>query len=119
MRGYQVPTTQTSTRVGPGTAGQYQKSDLENVLGVLSLIGATQGGTTGAGGNAVGVGTNKLFDWGRALLSKLGGATFNVDATEFAGQNAAGIPVYYDKETGSYYDTSGNAVPITPGEGEG
>jgi hypothetical protein len=119
MRGYQVPTTQTSTRVGPGTAGQYQKSDLENVLGVLSLIGATQGGTTGAGGNAVGVGTNKLFDWGKALLSKLGGATFNVDATEFAGQNAAGIPVYYDKETGSYYDTSGNAVPITPGEGEG
>lgn len=118
MRGYQVPTTQTSTKIGPGSAGQYQKSDLENVMGVLSLIGAASGGTTGAGGTATGKGVNKLFDWGKALLSKLGGAQFNVDASEFAGQNAAGIPVYYDKETGSYYDTSGNAVPITGGEGE-
>lgn len=118
MRQYQIPTTQTATRVGPGTAGQYQKSDLENVLGVLSLIGATQGGTTGPGGTAVGVGSNQLFDWGKALLSRIGGTSFNVDASEFAGQNAAGTPVYYDRETGSYYDSRGSAVPISGGEGE-
>lgn len=117
MRGYQMPTNQTNTRVGPGTAGQYQKSDLENVLGVLSLIGATQGGTTGTGGTSVGVGANKAFDWAKGLLSKLGGANFEVDPGEFAGQNSAGIPVYYDRQTGSYYDTNGNAVASTGLEG--
>ena len=63
LRGYQVPTTQTTKEVGPGTSSQYQKSNLENILGVLSLIGATQGGTTGKDGNAMGVGTKAVWDW--------------------------------------------------------
>jgi hypothetical protein len=114
MRGYQIPTTQTSTKVGPGTQGQYQQSDLQNILGVLSLIGATQGGTTGAAGNALGVGTKFIFDKLKALFSGLGGARYTVDPTEFTGGlNAEGVPVYFDKETGTYYDNNGQAVDVT------
>lgn len=43
LRGYEIPTTKTETFVGPGEAGQYQQSDLSNVLGILSLIGAATG----------------------------------------------------------------------------
>lgn len=46
MRGYQIPTTQTSTFVGP-KAGTYQTSPLANILGVLSTLGAVKGGSTG------------------------------------------------------------------------
>jgi len=46
MRGFQVPTTQTSTFVGP-KAGVYQTSPLANILGVLSTLGAVRGGSTG------------------------------------------------------------------------
>jgi hypothetical protein len=45
MRGYQVPTTQTSTKVGPGTAGQYSQSPLQNVMGVMSTLGGLKTGT--------------------------------------------------------------------------
>ena len=46
MRGYQMPTTQTETFVGP-KAGLYQTSDLANILGVLSTLGAIRpGGVT-------------------------------------------------------------------------
>ena len=52
MRGYTVPQSQVSTFVGP-KAGSYQTSDLSNILGVLSMLGATKEGSAGA----------KLFDW--------------------------------------------------------
>lgn len=76
LRGYQVPLSSESTRVGPGQAGQYQKSDLENILGILSMIGAATGGggaggAGGAGGN-FGLGVSKILEWGRGLLSGLG-----------------------------------------------
>jgi hypothetical protein len=46
MRGYQLPTTQTETFVGP-KAGLYQTSPLSNILGVLSTLGAIRpGGVT-------------------------------------------------------------------------
>lgn len=46
MRGFQVPTTQTETFVGP-KAGLYQTSPLSNILGVLSTLGAIRpGGVT-------------------------------------------------------------------------
>lgn len=52
MRGFTIPQSQTSTFVGP-KAGSYQTSDLSNILGVLTMLGATKEGTTGA----------KLFDY--------------------------------------------------------
>ena len=49
MRGYTIPTTQTQTFVGPKGQGYYQQSDLDKVLGIMSLIGAVQGGNTNVG----------------------------------------------------------------------
>jgi hypothetical protein len=43
LRGYTVPQTELETYVGPGEQGQYQQSDLSNILGILSLIGAATG----------------------------------------------------------------------------
>jgi hypothetical protein len=63
MRGYEIPTTATQTFVGPKGQDYYQKSDLENVLGIISLLGAAKGGTTGAGGTALGTGLGSVFDW--------------------------------------------------------
>jgi hypothetical protein len=116
MRGYTMPQTQTSTFVGP-KAGLYQKSDLENIMGVLTMLGSTAGGK----------GMQTAMGAGSGLLNYLKGIAtgnkgilgdFNVESGEFAGQNAAGIPVYYDTATGSYYDSSGKIVPVTGGEGE-
>lgn len=47
MRGFQVPTTTEETFVGP-KAGLYEMSDLQQVLGVLSVLGAIKpGGESG------------------------------------------------------------------------
>lgn len=43
LRGYTVPQTELETYVGPGEQGQYQQSDLANIMGILSLIGAAGG----------------------------------------------------------------------------
>lgn len=118
MRGYQIPTTQTSTKIGPGSQGQYQKSDLDNIMGVLSLIGAVQGGTTGAGGTATSRGADTVFDWAKKIFGGLSAPSFTVEPNEFVGQNAQGTPIYYDTQTGSYYDTSGRFVGISGSEGE-
>ena len=118
MRGLTVPTTQTSTKVGPGSQGQYQKSDLENVMGVLSLIGATQGGTTGAGGTATATGANTVFDLAKRLFSGLSTPTFTVEPNEFVGQNAQGTQIYFDTQTGNYYDRTGKFVGISGDVGE-
>lgn len=59
LRGYTIPTTQTQTFVGPKGRDYYQKSDLENILGIISLIGAAQGG--GKGGN-VGKGISSIWE---------------------------------------------------------
>lgn len=128
MRGYQVPTTQTSTKVGPGTAGQYQKSDLENVMGVLSLIGSAYGGTTGAGGNSMGVGINKVIGVGSDLLKKIFGESPSTGATEITNTSLPGDTSgaygwrYFSDGTaispnGEYY-YQGDLV-WSPGDGEG
>lgn len=52
MRGFQVPTTQTETFVGP-KAGAYQTSPISQILGVLSTIGGIKGGSSG----------DKFLDW--------------------------------------------------------
>lgn len=46
MRGYTMPTTQTTTFVGP-KAGMYQQSDLMNLTSLLGLIGGAAAGTAG------------------------------------------------------------------------
>lgn len=58
MRGYTVPTTQTQTFVGPKGRDYYQKSDLENILGIVSLIGAAQGAD---GKSALGKGLSSIW----------------------------------------------------------
>jgi hypothetical protein len=58
MRGYTVPTTQTQTTVGPKGRDYYQKSDLENILGIISLIGAAQGAD---GKSALGKGLGSIW----------------------------------------------------------
>ena len=114
LRQYQIPTTQTTTEVGPGTSGQYQKSDLENIMGVLSLIGASQGGTTGPNGNALGTGANAAYNWAKDLFGKItSGQGFGSDFvseianTALPGQEGYGWS-YYDNgtaisPTGEYY----------------
>jgi hypothetical protein len=111
MRGFTVPQTQTSTFVGP-KAGAYQKSDLEQTLGVLSMLGSTAGGK----------GMQTVAGAGSGLLNYLKGLAtgntgifgdFNIDASEFAGQNANGVPVYFDTATMKYYDAAGKEVGVT------
>lgn len=111
LRGYQMPLSSTSSRVGPGQAGQYQKSPLENVLGVLSMIGAASGGG-GPGGAAspLGIGVGKVLDWGKGLLGNLGfqtGGVKEIANTAQPGQTGYGWK-YYDNGTvidpqGRYY----------------
>ena len=116
MRGFTVPQSQTSTFVGP-KAGAYQKSDLEQMLGVLSMLGSTAGGkgmqtVAGAGSGLI----NYLKGLSSGNTNLFGG--FNIDEGEYAGVNAGGRGVYYDTATGKYYDSAGGEVPITGGEGE-
>jgi hypothetical protein len=47
MRGYTMPQNQTQTFVGP-KAGSYNTSDLNNILGVMSILGATKEGSAGS-----------------------------------------------------------------------
>jgi hypothetical protein len=116
MRGITVPQTQTSTFLGP-KAGAYQKSDLEQMMGVLSMLGSTAGGkgmqtVAGAGSGLV----NYLKGLSSGNTDLFGG--YKIDPSEFAGGNASGVGVYYDTATGNYYDSNGKVVPITNGEGE-
>ena len=116
MRGFTVPQSQTSTFVGP-KAGAYQKSDLEQMLGVLSMLGSTAGGkgmqtVAGAGAGLI----DYLKGLGSGNTNLFGG--FKIDPSEFAGVNAGGRGVYYDTATGKYYDSAGGEVEISGGEGE-
>lgn len=117
MSGKTIPVSESESRTGPLSRDYYTNSDLSNIMGILSLVGSTAGG---AGLDKVlGVGGDFLkYLKGVSTGNRTIGGDFVIDPSEFAGQNAAGIPVYYDSDTGSYYDTSGKVVPITGGEGE-
>lgn len=69
MRGFTVPGSQTSTFVGP-KAGSYQKSDLEQMMGVLSLLGSAAGGK---GLSTVANAGSGLYDWFKGQLGGSGG----------------------------------------------
>lgn len=110
MRGMQVPTTQTETREGP-LPGAYETSDLANILGILTALGSirTSGGSSVGGDflSWVGGGLKQLLpsDW-----SNLFGGGFTVEPSEFVGQNESGIPIYFDAQSGKYYDFNGREV---------
>jgi len=116
MRGYTVPQSQTEKFVGP-KEGLYQKSDLEQIMGVLTMLGSTAGGK---GMQTVAGAGSGLLDY----LKGMGGGNTNlfgnytIDPNEYAGVNAGGRGVYYDTATGKYYDSAGGVVPITGSEGE-
>jgi hypothetical protein len=65
LRGYTVPQTELETFVGPGEQNQYQQSDLANIMGLLSLLGAATGSVSN-----VQPGQTGLTQLGGAGLSK-------------------------------------------------
>ena len=116
MKGYTMPGNQTSTFTGP-KAGSYQTSGLQDILGTMSAVGSAAGGSGLKTVSDLGV---KLGDYlkGVSLGNKTLGGSYVIDPTEFAGPNSSGTLVYYDSDTGQYYDPQGNIVPITGSEGE-
>jgi hypothetical protein len=108
MRGYTVPGGQTSTFTGP-KAGSYQTSGLQDILGTMSAVGSVAGGTglktlTGLGGS--------LADY---LKGKIG--VGNTDFDKFVGANDEGVGLFYNN--GKYYNSAGDEVAISSGEGDG
>jgi len=110
LRGYQMPLSSENVRVGPGQAGQYQKSDLENILGVLSLIGSATSGGSGSAATPLGLGVGKVLEWGKGLLGGLGFNTGGVKeiANPAGSQDPAFGWRYFDNGTaidpsGRYY----------------
>ncbi len=75
MRGYQLPMQQQEQFVGP-KAGLYQTSDLANILGVLSTLGAIKQGT--AGGDLTSFIGGGLRSLAPTLTGGLTNAAFNV-----------------------------------------
>jgi len=106
LTGLPVPTTKTV--VGPGTAGQYSQSPLNQLIGIGSLVGATvAGGGAGATGST-GANLRNLWNFVRGPQS-----TFTLDPSEYTGgTNQAGTPLYFDRETFNYYDPTGKKVDV-------
>jgi len=73
LRGYTLPTDQTVKFVGPD-AGSYGTSDLSNILGIGSMLGATKAGSTG----------DQFFNW---LGSGIKGLT-NTDFSKYFNSNS-------------------------------
>lgn len=115
LRGLQVPMSEEEKRTGP-LPGAYETSDLANVLGILTALGSikTAGGSSVGGDflSWVGGGLKQLLpkDW-----SNIFGGGFTVDPNEYAGVNESGVPVYFDSQSGKYYDYNGREVPVTGG----
>lgn len=85
MRGLQVPMTQGETRVGP-LAGAYETSDLSNVLGILSVLGAMKQGSSG----------DQLLNWAAGGLRGLFRDLANAPST--GGGTASGTQTPYDNQ---------------------
>jgi hypothetical protein len=110
MRGFTVPGSQTSTFVGP-KAGSYQKSDLEQMMGVLSLLGSAAGGQ---GLKTVASAGSGLYDFLKGQFGNNGsGSTFNANALPSSmsvdDYNAA-INGWIKQPDGSYVDSEGEPV---------
>lgn len=90
LRGFDIPTSETKTTTGPGQAGQYAKSGLENISGLLSLLGAASTGTaaTRAAGvfenilKALGPGITNQIDWSKIDWTQAPRDTGTVEGAE-------------------------------------
>jgi hypothetical protein len=102
LKGYTMPVNQTQTFTGP-KAGSYQQSDLASVLQGLAGVGSVAGGT----------GLKAITDAGSSLLKYLNTGPIKINPAEFVGQNADGLPIYWNASSGQYYDTQGNVVAVT------
>jgi len=106
LTGLPVPTTKTV--VGPGTAGQYSQSPLNQLIGIGSLVGATVAGGGAGTTGATGQNLRNLWNFVRGPQS-----TFTLDPSEYTGgSNQAGTPLYFDRETFNYYDPTGKKVDV-------
>lgn len=117
LRGYTVPTSVSSTYTGP-IPGAYSASPLAQIAGLGSLAGAISNTNLGKaiGSSLSGINWGDLVTGAKNLFS---GGTTTVDPTEFTGgTNANGVPVYYDQQTGQYYDPNGKFVNVVGSEGE-
>ena len=92
MRGYTVPQSQTEQFVGP-KAGLYKTSDLSNILGVMSMLGATKEGSSGA----------KLFDWLGGKFSNFDPSTvFNSDGSSWTPGERSQDEIDYSNSLGDF-----------------
>jgi hypothetical protein len=91
MRGYTVPQSQTEQFVGP-KAGLYRTSDLSNILGVMSMLGATKEGSAGG----------KLFDFIGSKFSGFDPSTF------FQGNGSGFIPGEQSQDEIDYSNSLGD-----------
>lgn len=82
LGGYQIPLTSRTSVVGPGQQGQYQSSPLQNAIGILSLIGATQGGTGGLSGT--GTAPSRGYQFISELGQKILPGVFSPDTNQTA-----------------------------------
>jgi len=89
MRGYTVPGNQTVTFTGP-KAGAYQKSDLELLLGGISMAGSADGGK----------GLSKIGEFGSGLAEY-----FKKLATSGSGSDTAYTPDVLTQAEIDYYKT--------------
>jgi hypothetical protein len=108
LRGYTLPKSETITKVGPGQAGQYGKSQLETIAGLTALVGSTQAGRIGDWlfGKAA-EGNNPAR---KGILSGILGGNndrMTVNTAEMVGNN-----LYYNPASGQYYDSTGKVQGI-------
>lgn len=90
LKGVQIPMTQSEKRVGP-LAGAYSQSDLSNVLGILSVLGAMKQGSSG----------DQFLNWTAGKLSSLFSGLGGTPSTSSG--TAGGTQSVYD-----YQDTEVN-----------
>jgi hypothetical protein len=112
LRGYTLPKSDTITKVGPGQAGQYGKSQLETIAGLTALVGSAQAGRIGEWLFGKAASGNNAATQG-VLSGFLGGGNKQtVDSSQFIGAGADGSGLYYNPTTGTYYNSSGNTVGV-------
>jgi hypothetical protein len=96
--------------VGP-KAGSYQKSDLEQMMGVLSLLGSAAGGQ---GLKTVASAGSGLYDFLKGQFGNNGsGSTFNANAlpnSMSVNDYNAAINGWIKQPDGSYVDSEGEPV---------
>jgi len=108
MKGYTVPNQINQTVTGPGQAGQYSRSDLENVMGVLSLLGSAAGGK---GASIVGNAGGGLFDFLKKTFTSPDMSWMKDVSNSYT--TTDGQTATYDPTIGRYTTPDGTVQDIT------